>query len=139
MIRKSVSAIIRSNDQILIFKRHRSKWQGWGMVKGGIESGETPQQAIIREIDEEVGLQIDPKNVHEIPFITHYNDPHRNAQIKVQWFVVDVPRTAVPAKISAHNEWTDSLWVTPTDALSLLKWPQECEVLAKVLELSAQD
>ena len=31
-------------------------WRGWEFVKGGIDAGENPEQAVFREIDEESGL-----------------------------------------------------------------------------------
>ncbi len=31
-------------------------WRGWEFVKGGIDNGENPEQAVLREIDEESGL-----------------------------------------------------------------------------------
>ncbi|MEK6941650.1 MAG: NUDIX domain-containing protein [archaeon] len=36
---------------------HRKlNWSGWEFVKGGIEDGEEPQEAVLREIGEESGL-----------------------------------------------------------------------------------
>ncbi len=48
-------------DKILLLKRHHQKPQGntWGVPGGKMEKNETPRMAVIREIKEEVGLDID--------------------------------------------------------------------------------
>jgi 8-oxo-dGTP diphosphatase len=45
----------------LFLKRHPNKYQGdkWGSPGGKIEKGETPREAIIRELYEEVGFVVD--------------------------------------------------------------------------------
>ena len=56
-----VAAIIKNkNDQILIAQRNLKKSQGglWEFPGGKIEKGETQEQAIIREIKEELDMDI---------------------------------------------------------------------------------
>lgn len=43
---------------------------------GKIEQGETPLEAIVREIEEESSLIVDPSHVNEVGFI-RYDFPHR--------------------------------------------------------------
>ncbi len=47
-------------DRILFLKRHPEKVQGgmWGVPAGKMEKNETPQVTVIREVHEEVGLNI---------------------------------------------------------------------------------
>ena len=55
-LRKAVGAIIlNSKNQIIVFQRkdYPNSWQG---PEGGIDAGETPIEAIYRELYEEVGL-----------------------------------------------------------------------------------
>ncbi|MFH1506208.1 MAG: NUDIX hydrolase [archaeon] len=40
---------------------HRTLDALWGSVAGWIEEGETPEQAIIREIKEELGIDLEPE------------------------------------------------------------------------------
>lgn len=56
-----VVAVIRDkNNQILIAQRAIKKHQGgkWEFPGGKVEKGESAQQALARELDEELGIQI---------------------------------------------------------------------------------
>jgi len=55
----TVKGIVIYNDQVLILKRVRPSSDGlgyWEMPGGGLEYGETPHLALIRELKEETGL-----------------------------------------------------------------------------------
>lgn len=54
-------AIIRDEiGQILLQRKHDATWS---LSAGAIEPGETPAQAIVREVREETGLIIRPKRI----------------------------------------------------------------------------
>ena len=59
-----VAAIIKIDDLYLIAQRNRDKYMGqrWEFPGGKVEPDETFQEALSREIDEELSIQID---VHE--------------------------------------------------------------------------
>lgn len=81
----SVVGIIRNEHGEILFGRKHNE-QIWGLIAGAIEIGETPAQAIIREVFEETGLHIEPiriigvyggddlryiyNNGHEVEYIT---------------------------------------------------------------------
>jgi len=56
--KQTVGCILMHNKRYLLF--HRTKDRLWGSVAGNIQIGETPEQAIKREIQEEVCLKITP-------------------------------------------------------------------------------
>ncbi len=47
--------LINKNNKVLICERIDSKKDAWQMPQGGIDEGETPEQAVLRELQEEVG------------------------------------------------------------------------------------
>jgi mutator protein MutT len=55
-------AIIRRGDELLLVRRHPQHPHAfggmWDMPGGRLEAGETPEQALLREIDEETSLQV---------------------------------------------------------------------------------
>lgn len=52
-------AVIVKDGQILLFRRVKEGWgEYWVFPGGGVEEGETPEQALVREVQEELSLQV---------------------------------------------------------------------------------
>ena len=49
-----VTAIIRDGERFLLARQRDT--ERWSLIGGGIEPGETPQEAIVREVREELGV-----------------------------------------------------------------------------------
>jgi 8-oxo-dGTP pyrophosphatase MutT (NUDIX family) len=74
-IRQATRAIVRAPDQSVLLVRFEFRnGTRWALPGGGIDAGETPVQALHRELDEELGLRgatIGPhvwNRLHVIPF-----------------------------------------------------------------------
>lgn len=72
-----VAALIWDKDKFLICQRPANKKRGllWEFVGGKVEQGETKEQALIRECQEELAITVEPLEVftevtHEYPDIT---------------------------------------------------------------------
>jgi len=66
-----------SQREILIQDRRNYKKPDWGFFGGGIEDGETPLQAVIRETKEELDLDITPDDIQRVGFqISNFNGVH---------------------------------------------------------------
>lgn len=52
-------AVIVKDNHILLFRRVKEGWgEYWVFPGGGVEEGETPEQAIVREAQEELSLHV---------------------------------------------------------------------------------
>ena len=68
------NAIIIYNGKLLLEKRRDS--DTWGLIGGGVKKTETEQQAMIREIYEELGLRIPKEKLQKLKV---YGEPGRIA------------------------------------------------------------
>ena len=81
-----VRAIIIKKDKILLIKRVKSNETYWVFPGGGIESGETKEVALVREVKEELGLDIKAKEL----FLERPSDKPELAGIAEVFFTADV-------------------------------------------------
>ena len=57
-----VAAIVRDTDDRVLFMRRADNGE-WGLPAGAIDPGETPADAVVREVHEETGLEVHPARV----------------------------------------------------------------------------
>jgi 8-oxo-dGTP pyrophosphatase MutT (NUDIX family) len=62
-MRQAVRAIIVRDDKLLVMQRNKFGNIYYTLIGGGIDEGETPKQAVVREVAEETGLVVKPETV----------------------------------------------------------------------------
>lgn len=75
VIHVAAAAIWRNENELLIAKRSDDKHQGglWEFPGGKVESGEAVQEALSRELEEELGIKVtDAEKLIQVPY--HYPD-----------------------------------------------------------------
>ena len=80
---KAVVGVLDNNlGQILIAKRQAHQFMAgyWELPGGKIDPGETQQQAIIREMDEELGIQVNKTSLHQC---MQYQYPDRIVELSI--------------------------------------------------------
>lgn len=103
-------------NKILLLKRAPHKLQGmtWGIPGGKLDSGETPVKAVIREVYEEIGLEIAANRLSQID--TLYVRRSSNDYIFYRF------RTHLSSMPILHlnlEEHVEARWVTLEEALDL--------------------
>ena len=59
-IRVGVYAVVIEDNKILLTRQ----WDGYSLIGGGVEKGETIEESIVREVKEETGLTIMPDKIN---------------------------------------------------------------------------
>ena len=120
---KVVAAVIRSNDRIFATQRGYGEFKdGWEFPGGKMEAGETPQQALVREIKEELDTEI---KVGELIDTVEYDYPDFHLSMDCFW-----------AEIVSGNlilkEHEAARWLT-RDELDSVDWlPADRDLIKKI-------
>jgi len=111
----------RSDGQVMAFERADSPG-AWQLPQGGIESGETPEQAVWRELWEETGLtKREVRLVEQPPHWTIYEWPadmrtsDRIGQAHRWFFFEPLDNDVTPQPDG--SEFTDWRWMSAPDLI----------------------
>ena len=120
---KVVAAVIKDEERIFAAARGYGEYKGWWEFPGGkIEDGETPQQALVREIKEELDTEI---CVGELIDTIEYDYPTFHLSMDCFW-----------AEVVAGNlelkEAEESKWLTK-ETLDSVEWlPADITLIEKI-------
>ncbi|WP_148888454.1 NUDIX hydrolase [Streptococcus cristatus] len=119
MMRQSIEAwIYRPEDrEILLLKVENETVSFWQPITGGIESGESPEEACLREIKEETGLLLDCSNLISLGDFTAKID--ENLSIHKNLFLALTEQK----EIQISDEHVGAQWVALDKVSSQLYWP----------------
>ena len=109
---KVVAAIIQKENKILATKRGYGEFINmWEFPGGKIESGETKEQALVREIKEELNIEI---SVDKFSIDIEYQYP--NFYLFMSCFMCSIKEGSI--ELLEHN---DGKWITKEE-LNTLNW-----------------
>ena len=118
-----VAAIIIKDGHVFATQRGYGEWQGWWEFPGGkMEAGESPQEALRREIKEELDADV---SVGELLETVEWDYP--NFHLTMHCFVCSL------LSESLHlNEHEAAAWLS-RETLRSVKWlPADVEVLERI-------
>ena len=118
-----VAAIIRKEDKIFATQRGYGEWKDWWEFPGGkMEAGETPEEALMREIREELSTEI---SVDEFLCTVEYDYP--KFHLTMHCYLCSLLTEALHL-----NEHEAAKWLMKDD-LDSVKWlPADLEVVEEL-------
>ena len=134
----AIFVLRRRRTEVLACRRSEPLDGYWHTVAGGVEPGETFEEAALRELREETalsGVLAMPRTSYDYPLSEE--PPHRRARyapevaaVHVECFVVDAPDDWEPQLDWEHDEYR---WCTPEEAVALLRWDDTSKALQELL------
>jgi 8-oxo-dGTP diphosphatase len=112
-----VFIVVRRGEEYLVVHRVPEAGAYWHGIAGGVEEGETPDEAAVRELREETGLEAVPS---PLPSTFVYDE------ITVHTYLLEVPRGWEPELNEEHDEYR---WLRREEAAELLFWPEPAALL----------
>lgn len=124
-----VAALIWDKDKFLICQRPANKARAllWEFVGGKVERGETPEEALMRECREEIGVSVTVRD--------------RFAECEYEYDDIVIRLTVFNATISEgcpeRLEHADMRWITPSQIGDFKFCPADAEILERIMRRSA--
>jgi 8-oxo-dGTP diphosphatase len=111
----------RQGDRVHVVLVHRSAYDDWSLPKGKVDSGESDEDAALREVAEETTLvaELGP----ELPSTTYLDRSGRFKRVRY-WAM-----TAASGEPVGSNEVDQAEWVDLQEAFGRLSYPHDAEVL----------
>lgn len=118
-----VAAIIIHEDKVFATQRGYGEFKGgWEFPGGKIEEGETPQEALVREIKEELNVEIE---VGELLDVVEYDYP--NFHLSMDCFICNIKSGKL-----VLNEHEAAKWLTK-ETLDSVEWlPADLGLIEKL-------
>ena len=118
-----VAAIIHQEGRILVTQRGYGEWiRKWEFPGGKMEAGETEEEAIVREIREElcVGIRVERKVC-----TVEYDYPHFHLRMHCFW-------CSIAEGVLELKEHQSARWLEPTEWESVDWLPADVEVVKQL-------
>ena len=121
-----VAALIWDADRFLACQRPAHKARGllWEFVGGKTEPGETMEQALIRECQEELDITVAPEDI-----FTQVIHEYRDIHIRLILFNCTI-RTGTPRLL----EHADMKWILPSEIPQFDFCPADKDILRLIME-----
>lgn len=133
----SAGLLIIFNNKVLLAKPTKGTKNMWGIPKGKVEKGEDHISTARRETKEEIGIDVDIKNIDPTPHIINYTNKKTKQNYKrVIYYVCKITNISdiglesekIPNEQLQKREISKAKFFTVEEALDKVFWRQK-EVL----------
>ena len=107
-----VLIVVRRGADYLVVHRSPDNHPCWHVISGGVEAGETDEEAAVRELREETQLEA---TVASLSFSFVHDGIH------VEAFIADAPAGWEPSLDWEHDDYR---WLPRDEAAELVFWPE---------------
>jgi mutator protein MutT len=124
--------MIIMRSRILLTVRGKPPSEGmWGLPGGAVEVGETVEEALVREVREETGLDVRPlKLVAVLDSVTKDDDD----RVKYHYVLFEYLCEYLSGEVHADSDAVDTRWVPLADLDSVQVMPTTRRFIQKIME-----
>ncbi len=129
----SAAACVFDGDRVLLVKRANPPSQGqWSVPGGAVELGETIQQTVKREINEECGIEIEVGKVFNVENLILLDEKGR---IQFHYLVTYLTAYHVSGEARAGSDALDVRWATRRELGEIEMVPVVLENMLEAIKL----
>lgn len=119
---EAAGGVVRRDGRIAVV--HRPRYDDWSLPKGKLDPGESWEQAALREVREETGLECElGKELSS----TSYHDRKGRSKLVRYWLM-----EPVGGEFEPNDEVDELRWLTPAEAAGVLTYPRDVELTQEV-------
>ena len=119
---KAAGGVVRRDGRIAVV--HRPRYDDWSLPKGKLDPGESFEEAALREVREETGLECE---LGDELSPTHYRDRKGRSKIVRYWLM-----EPVGGEFEPNDEVDELRWLTPDEAAGLLTYEHDKELAEEI-------
>jgi 8-oxo-dGTP pyrophosphatase MutT (NUDIX family) len=110
--REAIVAVLRRADRVLVIRRGPDSARSgyWAPLSGKLEPGETQEEALVREVHEEVGLAVSP--LRKV-----WQSETDDGTFRLHWWTAT--ETGNGTIVPDPGEVSEVRWVTPAEFLTM--------------------
>lgn len=128
-----VGGVVVEHGRVLLIRRGKAPLRGrWSIPGGTVERGESLERAVVREMREETGLDVEP-----LELLTVFDRIDRDGDaVTFHYVIVDYRCRRLSGRAQAGSDALDVRWAGPEDIEGLNLTPKAREVVAQAFRLA---